>query len=228
MRPRNDLRQYDDLVETWSDECGPLAALHWLAEARGRLVPLPRPGQVAVDFGVGGGLMARHLVGYRHIGLDLTRSALVVARSHGVLAAQADVRAVPLATASADVVVAGELFEHVRPLEPVVAEIARILRPGGIVVFDTLNNTRVARIGLVTIAERLPGGPPRRIHDPALFVAPDHLRSLFSAHGVELTLHGLRPSVPQYLRFVVRRRGDVTMVGSRSLRGVYGGIGRKP
>ncbi|MCD9624530.1 methyltransferase domain-containing protein [Rhabdothermincola salaria] len=227
VRPRNDLRQYDDLAETWWDGGGPFAALHWLAEARGRLVPAPEPGAVAVDLGTGGGLMAAHLDGYHHIGLDLTRSALHVARRRGVMAAQADVRAVPLATASADVVLAGELFEHVRPLEPVVAEIARVLRPGGTVVFDTLNDTRFARTALVTVAERLPGGPPPRIHDPALFVAPDRLRALFADHGVDVTMHGLRPSVPEYLRFLVRRRGRVTMVRTRSLNGVYAGTGRK-
>jgi 2-polyprenyl-6-hydroxyphenyl methylase / 3-demethylubiquinone-9 3-methyltransferase len=227
VRPRNDLRQYDDLAETWWDDGGPFAALHWLAEARGRLVPAPEPGAVAVDLGTGGGLMARHLAGYHHVGLDLTRSALDVARRRGVMAVQADVRAVPLATASATVVLAGELFEHVRPLEPVVAEIARVLRPGGTVVFDTLNDTRFARTALVTVAERLPGGPPPRIHDPALFVAPDHLRALFAEHDVDVTMHGLRPSVHEYLRFVVRRRGPVSMVRTRSLNGVYAGTGRK-
>jgi len=227
VRPRNDLRQYDDLAETWWDDGGPFAALHWLAEARGRLVPSPGPGAVAVDLGTGGGLMAGHLDGYHHVGLDLTRSALHVARRRGVMAAQADVRAVPLATASADLVVAGELFEHVRPLEPVVAEIARVLRPGGVVVFDTLNDTRFARTALVTIAERLPGGPPPRIHDPALFVAPDHLRALFAAQGVDVTMHGLRPSIREYLRFAMTRRGPVTMVRIRSLNGVYAGTGRK-
>jgi 2-polyprenyl-6-hydroxyphenyl methylase/3-demethylubiquinone-9 3-methyltransferase len=228
VRPRNDLRQYDDLADTWWDDCGPFAALHWLAEARGALIPpAARAGAVAVDLGVGGGLMGRHLTGYRHVGLDLTGSALRVARARGVHVAQADVRAIPIATASADVVVAGELFEHVRPLQPVVAEIARILRPGGTVVFDTINDTWTARLGLVTIAERLPGGPPRHIHDPDLFVPPAHLRALFARNGVEVEVHGLRPRPLQYLRFAMRRQGAVDMVRTRSLSGVYAGTGRR-
>jgi 2-polyprenyl-6-hydroxyphenyl methylase / 3-demethylubiquinone-9 3-methyltransferase len=228
QRPRNDVRQYDDLADAWWDAHGPFAALHWLAEARGALVPPPvEAGAVAVDLGVGGGLMARHLDGYRHVGVDVAASALDVAAGSGVLGVRGDVRCLPLRTGSAAVVVAGEIFEHVRPLEPVVAEIARILAPGGVVVFDTINDTRFARLALVTVGERMPGGPPARIHDPSLFVAPGHLTELFARHGIGVRLHGLRPAVLGYLRFVRRRTGAVRMVPTRSLAGVYAGVGRK-
>jgi 2-polyprenyl-6-hydroxyphenyl methylase/3-demethylubiquinone-9 3-methyltransferase len=180
-----------------------------------------------VDVGCGGGIMAGYVQGYRHVGVDLTHSALVVATARGVVPVRADAAALPLATEVADVVVAGELFEHVADLEGTVAEVSRVLRPGGVMVVDTISATRRARVGLVTVAELLPGGPPRRIHDPALFVPPGRLVDLFAGHGVELRVGGLRPSVIDYLRFLLRRRRPVRMLPSRSVAGVYRGVGRK-
>ncbi len=125
------------------------------------------------------------------------------------------------------VVVAGEVLEHVRDLDAVVAEISRVLRPGGTVVVDTISATRIARVALVAIAERLPGGPPPRIHDPDLFVCPERLVRLFAQHGVELGVGGIRPSARDYARFLVDRTHPVRMVPTPSLALVYQGAGRK-
>lgn len=228
-RPRNDTGQYDDLVGEWWQEGGAFAALHWLAAARGALVPpATGPDDVLIDVGCGGGLLAPHVSGYRHLGVDLTTSALAQARHHAVLAVRGDAARLPLADRSAAVVVAGEILEHVPDPEAVVAELCRVLRPGGTVVIDTINDTRAARFALVTVAERLPGGPPPRIHDPALFVRPDRLRRAFAAHGVALEVQGLRPSVLDYARFLLDRRRPVRMVPTRSESLVYRGVGRKP
>ena len=228
QRPRNDYRQYDDLVEHWWREDGDFAALHWLAEARARLLPPPAaPGAVAVDIACGGGLMAQYLQGYSHVGVDLSEASLHVAREHGVTVVRADVTALPLADEVADLVVAGEIFEHVEDLEGVVGEIARVLKPGGTLVCDTINDTWWARFSLVTVGERMPGGPPPRCHDPRLFVAPDRLRAICAAVGIELTVTGLRFAVPDYAAFLVSRRRAVRMVPTKSLAGVYQGVGSK-
>ena len=228
VRDRNDIRQYDDLVDAWWRPEAAFAALHWLAAARGRLVPGPLgPGRVLIDLGCGGGLMAPYASSYRHIGVDLNASALTVAAQHGVLTIRSDAARLPMADETASVVVAGEVLEHVRDLDAVVAEVSRVLRPGGTVVVDTINATRVARLALVAIAERLPGGPPPRIHDPDLFVDPDRLVRLFAEHEVELRVRGLRPSVPDYARFLANRRHPVRMVPTPSLALVYQGVGRK-
>ena len=227
LRERNDYRQYDDLVDQWWRTDGDFAALHWLAAARARLIPPPAPGAVAVDVACGGGLMAPHLDGYRHVGVDLSAASLALAREHGVAAIRGDVTALPLPDACADLVVAGEIFEHVEDLESVVAEIARVLKPGAAMVCDTINDTWWARFSLVTVGERMPGGPPPHCHDPALFVAPERLRAICAPYGIELTLSGLRFSVPDYAAFLVARSRPVRMVATKSLAGVYQGIGRK-
>jgi 2-polyprenyl-6-hydroxyphenyl methylase/3-demethylubiquinone-9 3-methyltransferase len=194
--PRNDPRQYHELAGEWWRPGGAFALLHWLAEARARLVPpAPHDGAVLVDVGCGAGLLAPHVAGkgYRHVGVDLVPSALEQAAAHGVTAVCGDATALPLADRQAAVVVAGELLEHVPDLAGTVAEICRVLRPGGLLVLDTLNATAVSRLLVVHLGERMPR-VPRGIHDPHLFVDPGVLIRLCAGHGVDLAVRGVRPS----------------------------------
>jgi 2-polyprenyl-6-hydroxyphenyl methylase / 3-demethylubiquinone-9 3-methyltransferase len=229
-RPRNDVRQYDDLADEWWRPDGVFAMLHWIAEARARLVPpAARPGAVLVDLGCGAGLLAPHVAGkgYRHVGVDLVDSALRQAADHGVTPVRGNVTRLPLADACADVVSAGELLEHVTDLRGTVAEACRILRPGGLLVLDTLNDTPLARFVAVTVAERLPGVAPRGIHDPNLFVDRRVLVDECARHGVALRTRGLRPEIPGIVRWLTRRRGPVRMVPDRITAVLYQGRGEK-
>jgi 2-polyprenyl-6-hydroxyphenyl methylase/3-demethylubiquinone-9 3-methyltransferase len=139
----------------------------------------------------------------------------------------ADAADLPFDDASFDVVVAGEVLEHVADLEGTVAEALRVLRPGGTFVCDTINATLFARVTLVTIGERVAGGPPPGCHDPALFVAPARLQAICASHGVDLHVHGLRPAAREYLGFLLGRRRRVRMVRTGSLAAVYQGVGIK-
>jgi 2-polyprenyl-6-hydroxyphenyl methylase / 3-demethylubiquinone-9 3-methyltransferase len=182
--------------------------LHWLAAARARLVPpADRPGAVLVDVGCGAGLLAPHLQGkgYWHVGVDLVTSALEQAAAHGVTPIRGDATALPLPDGCADVVSAGELLEHVYDLSGAVREVCRVLRPGGLLVLDTLNATALSRLLAVQIGERLPG-IPRGIHDPKLFIPPRVLVGECAGHGVKLEIRGIRPSVPSLLRWLVTRQ----------------------
>lgn len=227
---RNDVRQYDQLAGEWWRPGGAFAMLHWLAAARAALVPpATRPGAVLVDLGCGGGLLAPHLAGkgYRHVGVDLVGSALAQAAGRGVAAVRGDVTRLPLADAHADVVSAGEILEHVADLAATVAEACRVLRPGGLVVLDTLADTALCRLIAVHIGERVPGGAPPGIHDPALFVDPGRLSAAFAAHGVRLRVRGIRPAIGGAARWLVTRRGDVRLVPTRSTAVLYQGMGVK-
>lgn len=231
---RNDPRQYDDLAGEWWRPGGGFEILHWLAAARAELIPpADTPGAVLVDAGCGGGLMAPHLVGkgYRHIGVDLRMSALEQAAAHGVRTIRGDVTALPVASGSADVVVAGEILEHVPDMPGFVAEICRVLRPGGLVVLDTVNDTRLSRLVTITAAE-ITGVAPKGIHDPSLFVDPRRLTAEFARHGVRLRVRGARPGVPGLIRWLVAKRSPNgrplgRVLPTRSTAVLYQGMGRK-
>lgn len=230
VRARNDPGQYDDLADVWWDPTGPFALLHAIAEARAALVPpARRPGAVLVDLACGAGLLSPHIreLGYRHVGLDITRSALELAREHDVIPVHADVLALPLPDGVADAVVAGEILEHVADLRQAVAEATRVLRPGGVLVLDTLADTRLARVLAVHIAERIPGGAPKGIHDPALFVNRRDLRAACARGGVDVVLSGLRPSIPGLVRWLLRRKDRIGLVRSWSTAVLFQGHGIK-
>ncbi|MDQ1688548.1 MAG: 2-polyprenyl-6-hydroxyphenyl methylase / 3-demethylubiquinone-9 3-methyltransferase [Frankiaceae bacterium] len=226
---RNDLAQYDDLADQWWQPRGAFAMLHWIARERAALVPAPtRPGALLVDVACGGGLLAPHLPsGYWHVGLDLVAAGLRSAREHGVDVLRADATALPCENERADVVVAGEVLEHVADPLAVVRECLRILKPGGTFVIDTIARTRQARLVAVTLAERLPGLAPKGIHDPALFVDRAALQAESARHGVVLRLQGLRPAPLDYLSWLAGRRGDVRLRRTRSTAVLFQGSGTK-
>jgi 2-polyprenyl-6-hydroxyphenyl methylase/3-demethylubiquinone-9 3-methyltransferase len=230
LRPRNDPEQYDDLADLWWQPRGRFAMLHWIAAARARLVPpAQRPGSVLLDLACGAGLLARHVAGrgHRHVGLDLSAPALEQARAHGVVVARGDVLRLPFTDEVADVVVAGEVLEHVREPTDLVAEACRVLRPGGVLVVDTIAATWWGRFSSVTVGERVPAGPPKRLHDPALFVDRTALVEAAARCGVPLTLSGLRPSVVDYLHWLAGRQKDVRMLTTRSTAGLFQAHGTK-
>jgi 2-polyprenyl-6-hydroxyphenyl methylase/3-demethylubiquinone-9 3-methyltransferase len=228
--PRNDLRQYDELAAEWWRPRGAFAMLHWLAAARAEHIPpAPHPSAVLVDLACGGGLMAPHVaqLGYRHVGVDLNAGALVTAREHGVLPVRGSVLAVPLADGCADVVVAGEILEHVHDDVAVLAECARLLRPGGTLVLDAIADTWLAPLVSIGIFERIPWGAPPGIHDKALFVDRARLRAAADRLGLDLRLVGLRLSVRDLVAFLLHRRSDVRMRPTFSTAILFAGYGTR-
>jgi SAM-dependent methyltransferase len=88
-----------------------------------------------LDVGCGEGQVARRVakLGAAVVGIDPTVAQLEVARERGggphyVLAAA---EALPLQDASFDAALSCLVFEHLDPFEPAVAEVARVLAPGG-------------------------------------------------------------------------------------------------
>ncbi|HEX6754528.1 MAG TPA: methyltransferase domain-containing protein [Mycobacteriales bacterium] len=228
--PRNDVRQYETLAGRWWEPYGPLAMLRWIAAARAALIPpAPRPGAVLVDLGCGAGLLAPHAAerGYRHVGVDLVAVSLRSAAEHGVLAVRGDVQRLPVGDEVADVVSAGEILEHVPDLPAAVAEACRVLRPGGTLVLDTIADTRLAKLVAVTIGERIPGGAPPGIHDPALFVDRTLLVAEAARHGVRLSLRGIRPPLAGMVKWLARREPDPRMLPTRSTAVLFQGVGTK-
>jgi demethylmenaquinone methyltransferase/2-methoxy-6-polyprenyl-1,4-benzoquinol methylase len=105
-----------------------------------------RTGSSVADLACGTGDLCRDLTrgGHRPLGLDLSFGMLAAARTDAPLA-QADALALPLADASVDGVTCGFALRNLVDLRPFLAELARVVRPGG-------------RIALLDKAE-----PPNRV-----------------------------------------------------------------
>jgi SAM-dependent methyltransferase len=104
-----------------------------------RLETLVSPEAVLLDAGCGRGaeLLARYAGRVRRrIGVDLVDFRDVPA---GIETHRADLARMPLESNSVDVIVSRSVFEHLVDPAAVYAEMARVLRPGGAVIFLTAN-----------------------------------------------------------------------------------------
>jgi 2-polyprenyl-6-hydroxyphenyl methylase/3-demethylubiquinone-9 3-methyltransferase len=230
---RNDLTIYDRVADQWwSDEVRWVRTLKNLVP--GRLKWFDRHfewlGKDVLDLGCAGGFMAEAMAGRgaRVVGIDPAAEAVAAARRHASvmgLAIQYDVgvgEALPYAAAHFDAVVCVDVLEHVADLSRVLAEAARVLRPGGLFLFDTINRNPIARLATITVAEDVLRLLPKGTHDPALFIKPRELREALRGAGlVTGPITGLGPRG-------VNRRLDLTF-GPLPLTAIlYMGLARKP
>ncbi len=102
-------------------------------------------GRHVLDLGCRSGALTRHfLEGNDVVGIDVDRAALAKAEHLGITPVVADVdESLPLDSGTFDAVVAGELLEHVRFPRTLVAEVRRVLRPGGVFVGSVPNAFRL-------------------------------------------------------------------------------------
>ena len=230
---RNNLTIYDDVADKWwSDEIRWVRTLKNLVPARLSWfdTKIDWTGKRVLDLGCAGGFMAEALDarGADVTGIDPAEDAIAAARVHAAASGRAisyDVGVgedLPYDDASFDAVVCVDVLEHVRDLGLVMAEVTRVLEPGGMFLFDTINRNPLARLATVTVAEDILGLLPKGTHDPAMFIKPDELRAEMETAGLEPEpFTGLGPRG-------VNRRGDITF-GRLPLTAIlYMGTARKP
>ena len=151
----------------------------------------PLTGKRALDIGCGAGLLAEPLarLGATVTGVDAAEANVAVARAHAAGAGLAiDYRhgeLAALALGKFELVTAMEVLEHVADKPAFLAELARHLAPGGLMVLSTPNRTARSRVLMVGLAEAV-GAIPRGTHHWEDFVTPDELRDLLTEVGLAM------------------------------------------
>jgi len=161
---------------------------HWGGDPQG-LRPLA--GKRALDVGCGAGLLCEPLA---RLGADVTgvdaapanvEAAALHARGSGLDISYRQGELAALGLGTFDLVTCLEVLEHVADKPAFVAELARHLAPGGLLVLSTPNRTAASRLLLVGAAEAV-GRIPRGTHRWEDFVTPEDLRQLLAAAGLTM------------------------------------------
>ncbi len=197
-----ELAHFGRLASRWWDSDGEFRTLHdinpvrlaWIDEVAGL------SGQRVLDVGCGGGLLSEAMArrGATVTGIDLSPESLAVARLHLVESApiEVDYREISaecLATQfpqSFDVVACMELLEHVPDPASLVHSCAALAKPGGSVLFSTINRTARSFATAIVGAEYLSGLVPRGTHRYSQLIRPSELDAWGRKAG--LVLQSLR------------------------------------
>ena len=192
-----ELAKFSALAHRWWDPGGEFKPLHDINPLRLNYIASRCGGFAAksvLDVGCGGGILAEAMAvaGARVTGIDLSQKALSVARLHqlesGVAVDYRLIAAEALAAqapATFDVVTCMEMLEHVPAPQSTIAACAKLVRPGGLVVFATLNRNPKAYLFAVLAGEYLLKLLPRGTHDYAKFIKPSELVGFARAAGLE-------------------------------------------
>lgn len=193
---RNNLGIYDDVAEQWwSDEIKWVRTLKNMVPARLKWFErhIHWRDKSVLDLGCAGGFMAEALAtrGALVTGIDPAADAIRAATRHA-MHTKKDIRyevgigeALPYEDASFDAVVCVDVLEHVADVQQVLCETARVLKPGGIFLFDTINRNILARLAVVTMGEDILRLLPKGTHDPDLFIKPQELKVVIENAGLE-------------------------------------------
>ena len=188
----SEVAKFDALAARWWDPEGEFRPLHDLNPTRADYVMArcgltklePGATRRGLDVGCGGGILTEELArrGAAMTGIDMAPGPLGVARLHALetkIAVDYEQTTAEVLAASApasfDFVTCLEMLEHVPDVPSVIQACANLVRPGGDIVFSTINRTPKAYALAVVGAEYVMNLLPRGTHDYARFIRPAEL-----------------------------------------------------
>lgn len=224
---------YERLGGSWWDEACLLNLLHgsvtpgrfaYFLGVLGRRSGADVSGSRVLDIGSGGGFLAERFaaLGCQVTGIDPSPASVDAARAHAAgRGLRIDYRVgvgeeLPFADASFDVACCCDVLEHVSDVDRVIGETARVLRPGGLYLFDTVNRTMRSKLLAVKAVQewRLTRLTNVALHDWNMFITPAELAAVLGRHGLtvgETTGLGARARPFTVLRALAgARRGRIT------------------
>jgi 2-polyprenyl-6-hydroxyphenyl methylase / 3-demethylubiquinone-9 3-methyltransferase len=224
---------YDREGEGWWEEDNPLNILHgsltpgrfaYFRQVLRDRLSLDVAGARALDIGCGGGFLAEEFtrLGCQVVGVDPSAVSIETARRHAAATGLSiDYRVgsgenLPVAGGEFDLAYCCDVLEHVSDLAAVLSETARVLKPAGTFLFDTINRTLSSKLLVIKVMQewRLTRIIDAAIHEWDMFIKPEELDQALDRAGLRLEeVIGLGPrsSKPRVLvNFVRANRGRIS------------------
>ncbi|HET8898332.1 MAG TPA: bifunctional 2-polyprenyl-6-hydroxyphenol methylase/3-demethylubiquinol 3-O-methyltransferase UbiG [Rhodanobacteraceae bacterium] len=221
-----EIAHFNRMAALWWDPHGKMGQLHAINTLRLDFIT----GRIAthaphiVDVGCGGGILAEALArrGARVTGIDLSRLSLDIARQHaargGLDIDYRELSAEALAeqeTGQYDAVTCMEMLEHVPRPDLVIAACARLLKPGGVALFSTINRNLKAFAFAIVAGEYILGLLPRGTHSYRKLIRPEEMRRWAGQAGLRFDAVASLMYNPLRKRFrVAPGREDINYMAS--------------
>lgn len=163
----------------------------------------------ALEVGCGGGLLTEEIarLGFMTEGIDPSERSITSAINHAkenelLIRYNAGIgECLPFSDNSFDVVFCCDVLEHVRDLSKVISEISRVMKPGGIFIYDTINRTLISKLVAINVLQEWKRWAilPANLHVWDMFIRPRELKSLLHQNKLEWKEHrGIKPDIPAY------------------------------
>lgn len=191
-----EINKFNDISSQWWDPEGHFKPLHQINPLRIQFIEMNvygLAGKKVLDVGCGGGLLSEAMAkaGANVTGIDMGEEGLSIARLHALESKLTIDYQQSTAEAFAekneaqfDVVTCLEMLEHVPDPASIIEACAKLVKPGGQVVFSTLNRTLKAKLLGVYMAEYVLNWVPKGTHDAGKFIKPSELIHSASQHAL--------------------------------------------
>ena len=196
---------YNEIANSWWEENGTLHLLKamvnpwrvpYFAEAMTKHFGTDLNHVRLLDIGCGGGVLAEEYarLGCQVTGIDISEESLTVARAH----AQAEGLSIEYQSGSAtellfdkesfEIVSCCDALEHIPEWEQVITEVGRVLKPGGLFLFDTINRTPKSKVNFIFGLQDFFFTKlfPKDSHVWEMFITPEELTAALEAHGMQV------------------------------------------
>lgn len=194
---QHEIEKFGSQAERWWDPQGEFKTLHDVNPLRIRFIQdyADLQGKRIVDVGCGGGILTEGLakLGADALGIDLSEDLIDIADLHGlesgVKASYKKISAEALAEQDPegfDHVTCMEMLEHVPDPGSIIAACAKMVKPGGMVFFSTLNRVPKAYLLAIVAAEHVLKMVPKGTHKYKTFIKPSELSQTARQAGLEL------------------------------------------
>lgn len=194
-----EIDKFSALASKWWDPNSEFKPLHeinplrlsWIQERIGGSLQ----GKKIIDVGCGGGILAESMaaLGAHVTGIDLAQKSLTVARLHslesGIKVDYKLIAAEEMAALEAeqyDVVTCMEMLEHVPDPSSIIRACSQLVKPGGHVIFSTLNRNPKSFLFAIIGAEYVLQLVPKGTHSYNSFIKPSELVSSARHAGLQL------------------------------------------